>query len=70
MWLAGAASFRRALGPGARGKSPLQAPLGTPQGGPRPDDKYAAHVLTIASGDLLEPGTGAACSRQTLNPRP
>ena len=44
--------------------------VGTPQGGPRPDDKYAAHVLTIASGDLLEPGTGAACSRQTLNPRP
>ena len=44
--------------------------VGTPQGGPRPDDKYAARVLTIASGDLLEPGTGAACSCQTLNPRP
>ena len=38
--------------------------VGTPQGGPRPDDKYTAHLLTIASTDVLEAGAGAACSRR------
>jgi len=41
--------------------------VGTPQGGPRPDEKYAAHLLTIASADLLagaaEAGAGADALR-------
>lgn len=42
---------------GARPGAPMRVYtlgfVGTPQGGPRPDDKYTAHLLTIVSADLL-----------------
>merc|ERR1719162_2940095 len=40
--------------------------VGTPQGGPRPDDKYTAHMLTIASADVLEAGAGAGAEADEL----